>query len=110
MGRKRYLKMDNEIKVTLVRHDRPGTRGYKYDAIYKGEVIACSRVAEFSACRALKEMGLSGRVGFYRPDRDYCCMRMTIEGGSKLTVFEPDKGNLSFQKYKPHPIFNQKAA
>ena len=58
-------------RVTIeATHRSPKRQHYK--ATLNGEeIVAKSSDPEFAACRAMKAMGLSGRVEFYGPDGKY---------------------------------------
>ncbi len=91
------------IRAYLVRHHEPKVRGYQYDVIVSGKLLATSHNPEFAAARALVAQGATGEVHFMRlfggPDPDLI-MRDVVRAAG-YTVHEPDKGTVRFAKYVP---------
>jgi hypothetical protein len=66
----------------------------RYQVLYQRRVlIASCREPEFSACRALIALGVTGLMETYRrTDKRYACMRIEIQRGARLTVSENRSG------------------
>jgi len=80
-------------RVTIEPTHRSPKRQY-YKATLNGEeIVAKSSDPEFSACRAMKAMGLSGRVEFYRPGVTYPGLIIhDLIKSACLRVIESDDG------------------
>jgi len=66
-------------------------------------LIKSSRQPLLDACRALIEMGITGRVEMWDAVRPYARMSADIEKGAKLMCRE-DRGKLELVRYVPRPV------
>lgn len=90
------------MRITLRRREHAGPRGYLYDAVLDGEIIASSRDPEFAACRALVRRGYRGRVDFWREGASHPSMTiMSIERAAGLSTSESAKAGLRIGKHTP---------
>ena len=51
----------------LARNGDPRSRGYKYDILFEDKILVTSYDPEFAAARALRDLGYSGELRFFRP-------------------------------------------
>jgi hypothetical protein len=88
-------------RVTIEPTHRSPKRQY-YKATLNGEeIVAKSSDPEFAACRAMKAMGLSGRVEFYRPGATHPGLIVyDLIKGASLRVVECDDGPV-LKKWRP---------
>jgi hypothetical protein len=86
------------LACALTRHSIPGTLGYRYDAIFEGEVIATSLDPEFAAARVLRDRGYTGALQFFRPcnPAPVLVMRDLVRAANFRAT--PDG---RFEKYRP---------
>jgi hypothetical protein len=81
-----------------------GEGGQRYRATYTGGVLVeSSRNPEFDACRALRALGLTGRVDVWRPGAAFPAMSIDIERGARLTISETDDHGPRLTRWHPVP-------
>src|SRR5688572_19745577 len=79
-----------------------GHRGPVYSVRHAGQVLLReARVPVFDACRALKAMGVRGRLEVWRPGKPTWDMAVDIERGDGLTVEESDTVSVRIVPYVP---------
>ena len=74
-----------------------------YKATLDGEVIVAKAPdPAFAACRAMKAMGLSGRVEFYRPGVAYPGLIVhDLDKGARLRVVETEQEGPVIKHWRP---------
>lgn len=98
-----------EHTLTIAGTGKYGTRGQRYEVFDGAELIASGVSPEFSACRALKERGLSGVVLFARPGKPYH-LRMGIEWGATHCTTEGQRIGIHFAKWVPRSFGDEDMA
>ena len=81
---------------------RAGRRGpfYRVSLLDGEEIVSSSVEASLDACRILKARGMSGMIGFTRPEEPVS-MVMSIDWGARHTVKE-SSGSPRFAKWEPY--------
>lgn len=87
----------SDVLVVTLDHVKHET----WSAKYNGSEVARGRAAEYEACRALKDMGLSGIVEFWHTGSDFPSMRMDVEYGSRHTITETPISGPRVVKWEP---------
>lgn len=79
-----------------------GTRGDRYRVLHDGLVIvASSRDPEHDTCRALLEMGITGKLETWHAGAAYPSMRLDIERGAGRTVIENERSGPRLGRWRP---------
>src|SRR5262245_24173974 len=78
-----------------------GESGRRYLVRYAGAVlVASTRNPEFDACRALLEMGATGRVEMWGHGASFPVMQVDIVKGAGLTVEDSDRVGPRFARWR----------
>jgi len=92
--------MGEFIRIDLGREASPGIFEYTVPSL-----LLCGRSRQplLDACRQIKSMGGDPEesAGLFRQGRDTPDLFCTVGKGADTTVSEPDRGTISFQKYRP---------
>jgi hypothetical protein len=81
-----------------------GERGQRYRVLYAGKVlIETTRVPEFDACRALVELGISGRLEVWHKGASFAAMRLDIDSCAGWTAEESDRIGPRLARWEPRP-------
>jgi hypothetical protein len=100
-----------KIFIETVRHGDGRSRYSSRGQLYRtrlggpdGEVLCEQTVSPICpSCRALLARGITGPFETWKEDVPYACMRGDIEKVAGLTVKEPDRGAITFARWKPFP-------
>ena len=68
-----------------------------------GDLSYTGKVPIYGFCRLALAAGLTGRLTIVLEDGSPSCS-VDIEGGSKLTIAERDKGSLQLVPFRPFPV------
>jgi hypothetical protein len=90
------------IRVELGKEIKPGIFEYRVPGFGDGNVWGRSRQPLLDACRLLKSLGAStaSEIGMFREGRSVPDLKCILGKGAELTVSEPDRGRITFVKYR----------
>jgi hypothetical protein len=82
---------------------------WKYSVSGYPQICGRSRQPLLDACRQLKTLhGLTAEsAGLFRDGFEVADISCLVGAGARLTICEPDRGRIRFEKYKPFVLVRQ---